>query len=75
MSKPDKPKSFKPVNCRVPPEIHEKMQEVTKLTQQSSAQLVGTALEAYVRWLTGEEFVNDRMKVDRFAVGLKEKRA
>ena len=75
MSAPDKPKPFVAVNCRVPCEIHERMREVARLTQQSSAQIVGTALEAYVRWLTGEDFVNDRMQVDRFAVGLKEKRA
>ena len=72
MSKPDKPKPFVAVNCRVPPEVHEKMREVAKLTQQSSARILGTALGAYARWLTGEDFVNDRMKVDRFAVNLKD---
>ena len=65
-----KPANFVAVNCRVPREIHDKMQAVTKITQKSSAQLVGTALEAYIRWLWGEDYINKQMKVDKFAVDL-----
>ena len=68
--KAPKPANFVAVNCRIPREIHDKMQAVTKITQKSSAQLVGTSLEAYIRWLWREDYINDQMKVDQFAVDL-----
>jgi len=49
------------------------MQAVTKITQKSSAQLVGTSIEAYIRWLWEEDFENDQMQVDKFAVELAKK--
>jgi len=70
MMKAPKPANFVAVNCRIPREIHDKMQAVTKITQKSSAQLVGTSLEAYIRWLWREDYINDQMKVDQFAVDL-----
>ena len=69
-----KPANFVAVNCRIPREIHEKMQAVTKITQKSSAQVVGTSIEAYVRWLWEEDYENDQMQVDKFAVGLAKKK-
>ena len=70
MITPPKPANFVAVNCRIPREIHAKMQTVTKITQKSSAQLVGTSIEAYIRWLWHEDYINKQMKVDQFAVDL-----
>ena len=73
MMKAPKPANFVAVNCRIPREIHDRMQAVTKITQKSSAQLVGTSIEAYIRWLWEEDFENDQMQVDKFAVELAKK--
>ena len=64
------PTEFIAVSARVPREIHEQIASVTKVTQKSSAQLLGTALEAYVRWLNDQEYVTKQMKVDKYAIKL-----
>lgn len=62
------------INCRIPKDVYEELQEILKVTQKNTATTVADSIIHYVNCVMGKTEIIKALQIDQFAWGIREEK-